>query len=92
MKEVAKDYWTKVLLSRDTMYFEHQVSKRGKSKYLINSNVVTKNEYEFVTSNVYFDCQLEQNTEKRTKWKKESERDWRGLKWNGHTEVWVKVG
>lgn len=92
MKEAAKDYWTEVLLSNDKMFFEHQVSKKGRNKYLINSNIVTKHVYMCVTCDVYSNCKLEPDPKKRTKWKKESVRDWSGLKWKGHEEVWVKVG
>lgn len=86
-----KDYWTNLLLSNDKMTFEHLVSKKGKSRYLINSSVVTKNEYECVTCDVYSDCKLEPNPKKRTKWKRESAQDWSGIKWSGHRETWVKV-
>lgn len=92
MEETAKNYWLKELLSRDKTSIEHQISTKGKNKYLINSQIVRKEVYMFVTGNVYSNCELEPDPAKRTKWKKESERDWSGLKWKGHHEVWVKVG
>lgn len=92
MEEVVKNYWIKELLSRDRMFIDNQVSKKGKNKYLINSEIVRKEVYMFVSGNVYSNCELEPDPTKRTKWKKESERDWRGLKWSGHSEIWVKVG